>query len=267
MLEEALRTKNVGPECEGCDGAVYQEVEILDDLSHLPEWKRPPKKVWKVIKEAYRLEQDTSPDRPVLEQQYPGLPIKDLAGIHSGKCAIFFNGESLKDWPLDLIKYPTIGMNRTYVGWAGYKGPNPDYYCFIDQPWVVKAIPKLPPTTKILDCSVGGKSVGYRIRKSYRMKPFSLDVWRDGACPVTTGFMAIQIAAYMGFTEIYCLGMDLNMKPHFDGTQSGQGMVGQAKAIEDSKPILKREGINLYLCAPSECNLPIRPFSELTHGA
>lgn len=257
-----METRPVGTPEDGADGAVYQRVEILDDLSHLPEWKRPPKIVWQQIKAGYQVSHDRTLHRNPLDKIHPGKDIALLKGKHRGKCAVLCNGESLSQWDLHTIKVPTIGMNRTSSRWLGYDGPDPDYYCFIDQTWIAKNNVRGISST-LINCSSNPEDIGYRLIKSWRKKPFSLDLARDGAVPATTGHMALQLAGYLGFTEIYCLGMDFNMKPHFDGTPSGKGMIKQPEFIMESLPILKWAGINLYLCAPSQVDLPIKSFEDL----
>ena len=123
-------------------------------------------------------------------------------------------------------------MNRTIEGYPTYYGPKTDYHVFIDVCWLNKEYVRDHPG--LINASSDMRYLGYRVHKAYRMKPFSFDLDFDGAVPVTTGFVALQVAAYMGFTEIYCLGLDLQGK-HFDGTDSGQGMQKepefQAKAL------------------------------------
>ncbi len=72
-------------------------------------------------------------------------------------------------------------------------------------------------------------------------------------CPVpcTTGHLALQLAVYMGFTELYCLGLDMG-GGHFDGSKGSLHFSFANKYHERQWPILKQRGINVYLCGSPE---------------
>lgn len=263
-----MRTRAIGPEVEGCDGGVYQQVELLDPLTHLNPYKRPPPIVWKKIKEGYHLEKDISEQRPPIPQTFPGRHI-GLAknGYPRDACAILFNGESLKNHNLHDIPFPTIGMNRTITGYPGYEGPTPTYYCLIDRPWLEKE--EVINHPRVLNASTDSRDIGFRITKSWRMKPFSFDLGWDGAVPVTTGYVALQAAVYMGFKRIYCLGLDEGNRDHFDGTKCGSGLQKQPEYMLKAAPLLKDRGVEVFLCGSpnSACTaFPHISFDEAIRG-
>jgi hypothetical protein len=251
----------IGEAKDGCNGAVYRKHRIIPDETYwnLNPYKRPPLEVWKQEQAGRRLEQDTSSDRLPLCTKYTPLPGKDIRELklkHIGPVAILGNGESLKSHNLYNIPCPTIGMNRTYQGWAGYEGPNTDYYCLIDQTWLWK--PEVRELPFVINCSLATEPIGYRLVKSVRMSPFSFDLWRDGVVPVNTGYVALQVAVYLGFSELYLFGFDfmrddLTQKqykgkdyPHFDGTPSGTGMFRQAYHFKQAAEKLKEHNLKAF---------------------
>lgn len=255
-----LTVEPFGPIEEGCDKGLYQRVKILDDLSHINPFRRPPQEVWQCIKAGVSLEFNTAPDRPTIPQKSPGKPIDELKGTEKGPVVVMFNGPTLQDHDLSKISCKTIGMNRTIQGYPTYKGPQPDYYTFIDVCWLNKYYVVSHP--KLINCSADIRPLGWRVNRSWRMKPFSLDLFRDGGVPVTTGFMALQTAVYLGFRQIYCLGLDLRLdSPHFDGTKSGQGMQGEPKAQEQSIPLLMGAGVSVWNVGSPDS---ISPFPKIS---
>ncbi len=237
---------DVGPP-EEVNGRMVRKV--LGDWSHRPECDRPP---------AYLLEGGEflpdpglmAPDREAIPQKLPGKHISGLKGIHSGACALLFNGESLKGLDLHAIKVPTIGMNRTHAGFPGYEGPQPDYLCAIDDVWIRTKEVLAHPC--LIDGSISGRdNGGYRATRHFRAQPFSFDLARDGYCcpvPCTTGHLAMQLAVYMGFTEIFCLGWDMH-GGHFDGTRSSPHFAMATKYHRNQAEILRKRGIKVWVCA------------------
>lgn len=248
----------------------------LCGLDGIPEHDRPPALICEQMAVVNREHLDDSPNRRPIKQRHPGRNIEELKGIHSGPVAILHNGPSLADHDLWQIKVPTIGMNRTHQGYVGvmgdgYKGPQPTYYCFYDHPWgrkeTVLAHPRVINGSSMETDPSGGKF--WRATASYRMFPFSFDLWRDGFAPpvpCTTGFLAMQLAVYMGFTELFLLGLDLG-GGHFDGTKASASMPDAASHYEKVAPYLKNAGIKTWLCGSPGSLLtkvfPQVPFSAL----
>jgi hypothetical protein len=91
------------------------------------------------------------------------------------------------------------------------------------------------------------------------MKPWSWDIWRDGVVPINTGCATLQLAAYLGFTEIFILGMDYaadraakrgavywKEEKHFDGTQTSPGLKTQPQWLREVSNYLKDFHIRLF---------------------
>jgi len=211
------------------------------------------------------LSHDRSEDREPIKQDRPGKDISALKGIHSGKVAILFNGPSLAKHDLHKIQVPIIGINRTHEGHPGYNGPQPDYLCVVDDCWARDENVQKHPG--LINGSQDKKEFGYRATRSFRMAPFSFDLGRDGfvnPVPCSTGHLALQLAAYMGFTEIYCLGFDLG-GGHFDGTEGSQHYTLAIMYHRRQVPVLKTRGINVYVCGSPESKAPFdhAPFEDI----
>ena len=160
---------------------------------------------------------------------------------------------------LGRIKCPTIGMNRTIAGFPGYSGPQPDYYCFVDWCWV--DLPRYRRLVLQHPCIINGsdqkEDIGYRVVRHPRFAPFSFDLERDGYAgpiPASTGHMALQLAAFLGFTEIHCLGWDMG-GGHFDGTRASPHFPDAIRYHKRQAPYLKERGINVFVCGSPASNV------------
>lgn len=260
----------VGP-VQLIDGVLCREV--LGDWSHRDEFNQIPK---------YIVEGATAPPERVLMPEgrepvpvrFPGKRIDALKGIHSGKVAILFNGPSLANhdlWAIKKAGIPMIGMNRTHVGHEGYNGPQPDYLCVIDAVWTMNPNVRAHPC--VIDGSTGEDDTGgYRIARNFRASPFSFDLALDGyvpPLPCSTGHMALQLAVWMGFTELYCLGLDMG-GGHFDGTRGSLNFAMARKYHEAQAPLLLARGIHVYVCGSpkSKClAFPQATFEQLLEAA
>ena len=259
--------------------------KVLGDWSHLPPCDQPPPYL---VEGAFltnvRTPFDRSEAREPVKQFLPGRHVSELKGIHFGKVAIFFNGPSLADHDLFRITCPTIGMNRTHQGYPTWHGPQPDYLCIVDWAWFDeperwRSVQRHP---RIINGSAHscercptGKQEGYtdldpgwRITRFSRMAPFSFDLERDGyvaPIPATTGHLALQIAVWMGFTELYCLGLDMG-GPHFDGTRTSIWLRDANRYHMRQAPLLAERGIKVYVCGSdkSRCTaFPHAPFEAI----
>jgi hypothetical protein len=255
---------DLGPEAL-VDGVLARE--ILGDWSHLEECDRPPRFVVEEnLVSAKRSPFDRSEDRADVVQAIPGRDIKELKDRHSGACIILFNGWSLAHHDLNELKYvglPIIGINRTHVGFPGYKGPEPDYLCAVDRMWVQDHRVRRHPG--LVNGSVEKDAVGYRATRNFRMTPFSRDIGRDGYPPFipgTTGFLALHLAVYLGFTELYCLGLDL-CGQHFDGTKGSLHFSHMRAHFERMAPKLL-EHAKVYVVGSPDSKAPAS-FGRLSY--
>jgi hypothetical protein len=225
---------------------------VLGDWSHLNECDQPPQFVRDIAAHNLFSTQNRGEDRKPIIQRKPGKPIAELKGLHSGRVAILFNGSSLDQHDLFKIDCPIIGINRTHEGYPTYHGPQPDYLCIVDWVWFDK--PKWSESVlkhpRIINGSDHPGDIGYRVVRCPRMSPFSFDLARDGyvgPIPATTGHLALQLATYLGFSEIHCLGWDLK-GDHFDGSKGSFFFNDAIRYHKRQASYLEEKGINVYVC-------------------
>ena len=86
--------------------------------------------------------------------------------------------------------------------------------------------------------------------RNFRATPFSFDLYRDGFVPPvpgTTGFLALQLAVYLGFRDIYCLGLDLG-GAHIDGSAGSQHYGLMAHHFRRMASTIRRGGVRVTVC-------------------
>lgn len=213
-----------------------------------------------------------------------GLPVyneklQKFKKIHSGKrCFIVATGPSLKVSDLDILHKNgaiTISMNRIYNIFSKTEW-RPDYYVVQD----AKAIEdladeiaelKLPykfissqpeiywENKKAVETSMKFELIAEHYREEY--PSFSNDICRGVFEGYTVTYACLQIAAYMGFSEIYLLGVDFSYttdvysdQNHFEGYRSEDRPVRLnevhpelvALAYEKAKLYGEEQGIKIY---------------------
>ena len=148
--------------------------------------------------------------------------LEKLKGIHSGKrCFIIGTGPSLTVADLELLENEiTFGPNRIYELFEQTKW-RPTYYINQDHNLIQtfsEKIRNVDAEILFLPVEYKEKYQGDKYRffvlkhKEFYPKkaPFSKDITQFLAQGFTVTYGAIQIAAYMGFKEIYLLGIDHN---------------------------------------------------------
>ena len=153
---------------------------------------------------------------------------KSLKNIHKGKrCFIIGNGPSLTSEDLTLLKEEyTFAANRIF--YIFNKTPwRPTYYCAQDDVVIQDIADKFeaiePEVSRMFLISESQKIVSSNVIKSDKVQFFCAEYVsahkhvgfsekiEDHICGGgTITYAAIQIAAYMGFSEIYLLGVDHN---------------------------------------------------------
>ena len=179
--------------------------------------------------------------------------IEDLEELYLGRgieARLLFNGPSLQGhwmtWtPPGYRGAPVyVGMNRTFLGNPDWHGPDPHYLVVCDP-----RRPTNPHVAKhpgLINGAASGPDVGIRIGRSTEDTPFSFDLIRGYVGP-TTGFVALQVAVWMGFKEIHCHGLDLK-GTHFDwrGDVRQDDMEAQADMTREAIPLLRDRGVTLH---------------------
>lgn len=147
--------------------------------------------------------------------------IKGLKRAYEGKrCFIIGNGPSLKLEDLDLIKKEyCFGSHRIYTVFDKTEW-RPTFYCAQDAKLINKSskeINKIKVAYKFI--SIFPDNVYKKIKNAHFIKMSSCDIYPQlplfseeiSRCiyeGYTVTYMCIQLAAYLGFKEIYLLGID-----------------------------------------------------------
>ena len=176
--------------------------------------------------------------------------LKTLKGIHAGeRCFVIGNGPSLRAEDLDKLKNEyTFAANRIFKIFE-HTDWRPTYYLSTDQ-LVLRSIYKDLPSYGMehmflaVDKKVKIVSATNKITRIYYDKLcFDVDFhcWNDVHAYVsedvsdhfgmghTVTFNAIQLALYMGFTEIYLLGIDHS----YSIVRDADGKIHEDKTVKD----------------------------------
>ena len=180
--------------------------------------------VWKIM---YYFQHELTLSNLLLRQKYKKR-LGVLKDIHKGeRCFVIGNGPSLTAEDLDLLKNEvTFAANRIFYIF-GQTSWRPTFFCAQDTT-VIQSCREYFPT--ILDnadnmffasfnadyvpndVKANPKTLFFFARRSraHEKRRFSHDITKfvDGGGTIT--YTAIQLAAYMGFSEIYLLGVDNN---------------------------------------------------------
>lgn len=159
------------------------------------------------------------------------MAIQDFYNLHSGKtCLIIGNGPGLADipgWFLEM--YPSFGTNEIYRR----DGFTPTYYTAVDSKviadhWreISEALPDVPKFIPSRFDALEGEKCVYRF--THRPGPIwhGNQVGRDmltrpGITYANVTHVALQIAFYMGFDLMLCVGLD--------NTGDGEHFFGKGK--------------------------------------
>lgn len=177
-----------------------------------------------------------------------GKNMKRFKNIHQGKrCFVLGNGPSLSPDDLTLMQENgeiTFGVNRVFnifdkTDWRPYYYVSEDELIIGDiQDTVISLQAKgkfIPINLKWYhNISIDGANyfkLNYREENAYRHF-FSTDASRQVDCTGTVTITCIQLAFYMGFSEIYLVGVDHNF----------------SKVIDEHKNVIIDETVKDYFC-------------------
>lgn len=211
--------------------------------------------------------------------------LSQYKGIHRGeRCFIIGNGPSLRIEDLDvLVKQREIcfGLNLIYMAYP-YTGWRPDYICVSDTLTIKKNAEKIIKNNNcplfIADSFLRfheDEHVDERILPFRKLYPnetnnfdygFSMNI-TEGICNANSvAYFALQIAVYMGFEEIYLLGMDNdNWALHFDGEYLEEAAVTRdnydeamesiliSQAFQRAEEVSERYGFKIYNATRGGC--------------
>lgn len=158
-----------------------------------------------------------------------GRNLRALKGVYAGKrCFIIGNGPSLKAEDLNQLKQEyTFAFNRIYyifdqTDWR------PTFYCTQDEKIAVSSHEEIQRaiSTHYFFAPINLKWYsGVPLKTNYFFKPsvagtavpvFSENIPSCVGMGNTVAYTAMQLAAYMGFSEIYLLGVDHSFQTYQD---------------------------------------------------
>jgi len=166
------------------------------------------------------------------EKSAEGKELQKLKNIYCGqRCFIVANGPSLRAEDLDILQERheiTFGMNRIFKIFPETLWRPTYYICedeliFKDCQKEIAAIPALEKFVPIEmkwfhDVEISDAKyfhINYDRNKDFEYS-FSTDIPHQVDCRGTVTFTCMQFAVYMGFTEIYLLGVDHNYQRIID---------------------------------------------------
>lgn len=210
---------------------------------------------------------------PFLPSRYTG--IRKLKGIHAGeKCFIVATGPSLTIHDLEMLKgHMSISMNSIVLSYEKTDW-RPSYYAVQDcgvvsnifsqgyDLWKILDIDKtiiahfvnkkfyVPKGAKIYYLDLEGHDFDYEeYSPSPKPAKFSDDCFSRVYDGYTITYSCIELAVYMGFTEIYLLGVDCNFTGKNDHA-FGYTVTGSSLyEMTNKNDILRIRMINSYTAA------------------
>ncbi len=206
-------------------------------------------------------------------------------GIHRGeRCFIIGNGPSLRIEDLDVLEKQReicFGLNLIHISYQNTRW-RPNYICVSDTLIIKKNIEKIIQNNNcplfIADSFLrlnGDERIDERIMPFCKLYPnekdnfeygFSMNI-TEGICNANSvAYYALQIAAYMGFGEIYLLGMDnSNWALHFDGEYQEESDIIRenfndtlesrkvSQAFQKAGEVAERNGFKIYNATRGGC--------------
>lgn len=141
--------------------------------------------------------------------------MKHLRNRHVGeRCVLICNGPSLNSMNLDFIKNETsIGLNKIYLGFKKFRF-YPKYYVAVNQKVLTQSSSEIEELTSVKFLSdrcpgLFSQNALTNILNTRRYtNDFSFDLSEGVQEGYTVTYAALQIAFYLGFSQVVIIGMD-----------------------------------------------------------
>lgn len=193
--------------------------------------------------------------------------ISDFKDLHKNKnCFILSSGPSLKEIDLTpLQRRITIGLNRSFLAY-----PETHYSCVFDYRLFDMYPDEIKKARYLFTLEDRPMGIPLHLNGA---EGFSFDLEKGIYSGYTISYFALQLAVYMGFQNIFFLGLDLKnaeKDTHFFGhdhhsrDHEKTEFPKMRKSFESIAPTLKAKEINVYNCSPVsslEC-FPYLSYSE-----
>ena len=179
--------------------------------------------------------------------------IRDFKDIHQGKrLFILASGPSLKAMDLSRLERRLVmGLNRSFLAF-----PHTHYHCVMDHRLFYKYPDELKQTRYLF--TLPNRPWGIPV-KLLGTEGFSWDLEKGIYTGYTIAYFALQFAVYMGFTEIFFLGLDLKLnkgQTHFFGmdfqsrNHDKTEFPRMHKMFRYGAEALKSSSVQVYNCSP-----------------
>lgn len=179
--------------------------------------------------------------------------IDDFRGVHHGKNVfILASGPSLADLDLDpLRRRIVIGLNRSSLLF-----PDTHYHCTMDERLFNEYDEVLRRCRYLF--TFPDRPFGIPI-KLLGSEGFSFDLAEGIYSGYTVSYFALQVAVYMGFKNVFYLGLDLSNRArqtHFFGRDEVSANHEQTefpkmiRLFQNARTVLKDTEVKVYNCSP-----------------
>jgi hypothetical protein len=179
--------------------------------------------------------------------------VRDFRNLHEGRRVfILASGPSLGQCDLGrLARRMVIGLNRSFLVY-----PDTHYHCTMDQR-LFDEFPKQLGKTRCL-LTLDGRPFGLRL-PLLGSEGFSTDLEKGIYSGYTVSYFALQVAVYMGFREIFFLGLDLKHdagNTHFFGhdyhsaTHETTEFPKMARMLAHGAEVARQLGVAVYNLSP-----------------
>lgn len=180
--------------------------------------------------------------------------VADFKDVHNGKrLFILASGPSLVEHDLSRLRRRLVmGLNRSV--WVY---PDSHYHCTMDQR-LFDEFPEVLGATRYL-FTLEGRPFGIPLRL-LGSEGFSEDLTQGIYSGYTVSYFALQVAIYMGFREVFFLGLDLNHRAdqtHFFGhdfrsrTHVDTEFPRMNRMLTFGAERAARLGVRVYNCSPT----------------
>lgn len=202
-------------------------------------------------------------------KKYTGR-LEAFQGLHEGgRCFIIGNGPSLKLEDLERLKQEiSFGSNSVYALYT-HTAWRPTYYCAWDPVFCKEMMSEKGSMLRLMEgceaafTSLFSDAVQYRddedmgklyyMRSMYKLGDDGLPMFSGDCaeCVYTSGTITygmLQMAVYMGFHEIYLLGVDCSysVEMHNDNTVTVTDMTNHMGIMEEEEKRFYDESFNRY---------------------
>ena len=179
--------------------------------------------------------------------------VADFKNLHSDRRVfILASGPSLAQVDLGrLSRRLVIGLNRSFLVY-----PDTHYHCTMDQRLFDEYPTELERSRYLF--TLEGRPFGIPLHL-LGSEGFSFDMQQGVYSGYTVSYLALQLAAYMGFKEIFFLGLDLKHAParthffgwdHRSGSHESTEFPKMRRMLTYGAEMLRSSGVSVYNCSP-----------------